>query len=112
MARIVGTSADDTLDGMAEGDRIWSLDGNDVVDGGAGDDFVDGGAGDDALTSSSGFDEFTGGEGNDRLSFIGIGGAARGRHGGRHACGRLRRNIRCLPVRWNAWPRSLRRFVG
>lgn len=44
MARIVGTSADDTLDGMAEGDRIWSLDGNDVVDGGAGDDFVDGGA--------------------------------------------------------------------
>lgn len=78
MARIVGTSADDTLDGMAEGDRIWSLDGNDVVDGGAGDDFVDGGAGDDALTSSSGFDEFTGGEGNDRLSFIGVGGAARG----------------------------------
>ncbi|RVK32934.1 calcium-binding protein [Sinorhizobium meliloti] len=78
MTRIVGTSADDTMDGMAEGDRIWSLDGNDVVDGGAGDDFVDGGAGDDALTSSSGFDEFTGGEGNDRLSFIGVGGAARG----------------------------------
>ncbi len=78
MAKIIGTGADDTLNGTDEGDRIWSLGGNDVVDGGAGDDFVDGGAGDDVLTSSNGFDELTGGDGNDRLMFNGVGGAARG----------------------------------
>ncbi|ASP93653.1 calcium-binding protein [Sinorhizobium meliloti] len=78
MAKIIGTHADDTLSGTDEGDRIWSLGGNDVVNGGAGDDFVDGGAGNDVLTSSSGFDELTGSDGDDRFIFNGVGGAARG----------------------------------
>ncbi len=81
MAKIIGTHADDTLTGTDEGDRIWSLGGNDAVDGGADDDFVDGGAGNDVLTSSSGFDELTGGDGDDRLIFNGVGGAARGGSG-------------------------------
>jgi Ca2+-binding RTX toxin-like protein len=60
---IVGTSADDHLDGGSENDIIFSQGGTDHLWGGGGDDILCGGSGDDTLEAGSGDDQLYGGGG-------------------------------------------------
>ena len=64
---IIGTSANDTLNGSAESDLIYGMDGNDTLRGNAGDDEISGGAGDDRITGGAGNDILEGGAGNDNI---------------------------------------------
>lgn len=59
-------SGSDTVLGSIDDNRIFTGNGNDIVDGGDGNDFIDMGAGDDSLNIGSlGNDTFNGGSGND-----------------------------------------------
>ena len=78
-----GSMHDDTLTGTddpSNGNRLWGLDGNDVLtgregpdilSGGAGDDMLDGGDEDDTLEGGYGADTLTGGLGRDTASYAG-----------------------------------------
>lgn len=66
--RLLGTSGNDNLDGLAGGDLIYGLDGNDQIFGGAGNDLLDGGAGTDTVNGGNDNDRLTGGEGSDTLN--------------------------------------------
>ena len=78
-----GSMHDDTLTGTddpSNGNRLWGLDGNDVLSGregpdmlfgGAGDDMLDGGDEDDTLEGGYGADTLTGGLGADTASYAG-----------------------------------------
>jgi Ca2+-binding RTX toxin-like protein len=80
-ARVVssGDAGNDTITGYNDGgNRIYGLDGNDnlsggaqadLIDGGTGDDTVSGGAGNDTLTGGTGHDTLYGGDGNDTYLF-------------------------------------------
>jgi hypothetical protein len=67
---IFGTimAGNDTIRGGASMDRIFSLGGNDFIEGRAGDDLIEGGSGDDELNGGDGDDDLYGGDGNDRLT--------------------------------------------
>jgi hypothetical protein len=58
-------TANDVLDGAADGDILRGGDGNDKVSGNGGEDDLEGGAGDDTLNGGSGSDRLIGGTGND-----------------------------------------------
>ena len=64
---VVGTSRDDTIQGIQVGERIDARGGSDTVRAGRGDDTVIGGNGNDRLYGEFGFDTLRGGNGNDRL---------------------------------------------
>ena len=82
---MLGTKANDVLDGgpgddtlpgwfgndqIAGGpgnDDVRSQEGDDVADGGPGNDFINGGEGNDVLTAGTGTDEVFGAEGDDRI---------------------------------------------
>lgn len=57
---VLGTETADTLQGTINGERIFALGGNDVVNGNAGSDWLDGGLGRDELNGASGNDLLTG----------------------------------------------------
>jgi Ca2+-binding RTX toxin-like protein len=72
-----GVNGDDTLNGGAGNDSLFSYEGNDTLAGGLGNDYIDGGAGNDSLIGGVGNDTFEGvyngdiidgGEGIDFLS--------------------------------------------
>ncbi|MCY4263870.1 MAG: M12 family metallo-peptidase [Gammaproteobacteria bacterium] len=89
MAEIIGSDDPDTLNGTAEDDEIYSLDGNDTVYGKEGDDWINaiyseedqqdlfqsysgtliayGGLGNDLISGKTGIDRLYGEDGNDRL---------------------------------------------
>ncbi|MHB1219760.1 MAG: beta strand repeat-containing protein, partial [Alphaproteobacteria bacterium] len=85
MAKINGTSNNDTLNGTSSRDTIrggagndvvfgnggndlvYGEDGNDTLDGGTGNDTLDGGSGDDKLLGGTGNDTLIGGDGKDYL---------------------------------------------
>jgi len=64
---LIGTNGDDFLDGGETYQKIFGLDGNDQLIGGAGDNVLDGGAGTDQLFAGAGADRLLGGAGNDWL---------------------------------------------
>ena len=64
---IMGTNGADTLTGDGRANRIFGLNGNDVLRGLVGTDLLDGGAGNDTLEGGSGNDTLLGGVGNDTL---------------------------------------------
>ena len=64
---MIGTNGNDTLVGDGRANRIFGLNGNDLLQGLAGNDLLDGGAGNDTLEGGSGNDTLLGGAGNDRL---------------------------------------------
>ena len=75
-----GSGHDDELVGDTLANKLWGLDGDDVISGnvgddtlsgGAGDDELDGGDGDDTLSGGAGADELTGGKGDDTASYAG-----------------------------------------
>ncbi|MGN8033435.1 calcium-binding protein, partial [Pseudomonas sp. 22189] len=67
--RIVGTSGNDALVGMAGIDSgLYGLEGNDTLNGASGNDTLDGGSGDDRLAGAQGNDTLNGGVGNDLLA--------------------------------------------
>lgn len=63
-----GTNRSETVNGTAEGDRIFGLRGNDVLRGLGGDDCLTGDSGNDVLSGGSGDDSLIGGFGTDRLN--------------------------------------------
>ena len=68
LAITFGTDGDDSIDGYPDvSNRIFGLEGYDVIQGGARDDQIDGGAGDDGLFGGRGNDTIDGGAGDDRL---------------------------------------------
>lgn len=64
---IVGTNGNDILVGDGRANRIFGLNGNDLLQGLAGNDLLDGGAGNDRLEGGAGNDTLLGGAGNDTL---------------------------------------------
>ncbi|MEM7620208.1 MAG: calcium-binding protein [Pseudomonadota bacterium] len=77
MARIDGTSGNDTLTGTNENDQMFgyagndflqALAGNDELFGGDGDDRLEGGDGDDVLIGGAGKDQLVGGNGSDTVT--------------------------------------------
>ena len=62
---IIGTDADDIIDGLAGDDRIRGQNGDDIINGGDGDDYIDGGYGANTLSGGAGDDEIDGGSGDD-----------------------------------------------
>ncbi|MEQ1844785.1 MAG: calcium-binding protein, partial [Nitrospira sp.] len=64
---LIGTAADDFLDGGETYQKVFGLAGNDVLLGGTGNNVLDGGAGNDSLNSGEGQDTLLGGIGNDVL---------------------------------------------
>lgn len=68
MAKIKGTSGNDSINGTPGNDKIEAGAGDDVVQGGAGNDKIEGEAGNDSLFGGQGNDELEGGTGNDYLS--------------------------------------------
>ena len=65
----MGNSYDDWIDGYSDApNRIYGLDGNDNLSGGALNDLLDGGVGNDDLWGYAGNDELYGGAGDDRLA--------------------------------------------
>jgi len=64
---LVGTTANDTINGWDGIDTIDGGDGNDALNGLAGNDALTGGAGNDALRGGDGNDTLLGGDGNDNL---------------------------------------------
>ncbi|MBI4190070.1 MAG: putative Ig domain-containing protein, partial [Betaproteobacteria bacterium] len=67
--RMLGTNADQTLDGLGGNDFVFGFGGNDTLLGGAGADWLDGGSGADVLDGGAGNDILNGGAGNDTLVF-------------------------------------------
>jgi Ca2+-binding RTX toxin-like protein len=67
MARIKGTSGNDTLLGLASDDLIRGFGGDDVLAGREGDDRVNGAAGNDSIFGGLGNDTLIGGRGDDWL---------------------------------------------
>lgn len=65
--RVLTSRANDTVTGSAQGETIWTGDGNDLVLGNGGDDVIRGGAGNDDLRAGSGSDSLYGEAGNDTL---------------------------------------------
>ena len=64
-----GTAGTDSISGYSDGaNRIYGLDGNDTLSGGALSDLLDGGNGDDALHGKAGNDTLLGGAGNDTIN--------------------------------------------
>ncbi len=63
--RLEGTTGDDHIDGGAGDDLLVARAGDDVVDGGSGDDSIHAGAGDDEINSGSGDDVIRAGSGDD-----------------------------------------------
>jgi len=66
---LVGTSANELIDGLAGDDTIDGAGGNDTLIGGTGDDDLLGGAGDDLITVDSANDSVDGGAGTDTVEF-------------------------------------------
>ncbi|MCE8556870.1 VWA domain-containing protein [Ruegeria pomeroyi] len=62
-----GGRGDDSMDGDADGNRLWGREGNDTVNGNGGNDTLDGGLGNDAVNGGEGADQMSGGGGNDTL---------------------------------------------
>src|SRR4051794_6446492 len=69
MARISGTSGNDTLTGTGVADIITGAAGNDLIDGAAGNDLIDGGDGSDVISGGAGDDGMRGGQGLDLFQF-------------------------------------------
>ncbi|MDB5685988.1 MAG: repeat-containing protein, partial [Rhizorhabdus sp.] len=69
MAKITGTSGNDTLNGGPTGDQIFGLAGNDILNGGAGNDQLYGAEGDDLLKGGVASDMLVGGDGSDTASY-------------------------------------------
>ena len=65
---IIGTAANENLNGGAGNDYIDGGAGNDTISGGAGSDILLGGAGNDKLSGGSGDDTLNGGSGSDSLN--------------------------------------------
>ena len=65
--RLIGTAANDVIDGGQGDDLIFGRDGNDGLHGGAGDDALHGEDGGDWLFGNDGHDRLYGGDGHDRL---------------------------------------------
>lgn len=65
----IGTTLDgnDILRGGAGNDRLSGTEGDDTLIGGEGDDFADGGVGNDVIHGDSGFDQLSGGDGDDTV---------------------------------------------
>jgi Ca2+-binding RTX toxin-like protein len=68
---LLGTSNDDTVDGIAGNDKIYGFDGNDTLTGGDDSSELYGGNGDDTLTGGANWDVLIGGSGNDTLYGLG-----------------------------------------
>ena len=65
---LLGTDNDDgSLSGTANADRIYGLNGDDIIHAGAGDDLVRGGLGNDYIDGGEGNDLLLGGAGNDTI---------------------------------------------
>ena len=64
---LTGTTMNDTLNGDADDEMIYGLEGNDILFGDIGDDTLNGNAGDDVFSTGSGSDLVFGGAGNDTL---------------------------------------------
>lgn len=64
---LTGTSSDDTINGKAGNDSLSGGDGNDTLNGGAGNDILQGGPGIDILHGNGGNDILQGGQGDDQL---------------------------------------------
>ena len=62
-----GWFGDDQIAGGPGNDDVRPQEGDDVADGGPGNDFVNGGEGNDVLAAGTGKDEVTGAEGDDRI---------------------------------------------
>jgi hypothetical protein len=62
---LIGTTADDVINGLAGDDSILGGVGDDLLQGGDGADDVKGGVGDDEVGGGAGPDDVSGGEGND-----------------------------------------------
>ncbi len=68
LANTYGTSGDDSIIGYPDvSNRIFGLEGDDVIQGGARDDQIDGGMGADSLFGGRGNDTIDGGPGDDRM---------------------------------------------
>ena len=65
---LVGTEADDYINGEGGDDSIMGVGGNDTLTGGDGNDTLDGGDGDDMLMGDAGNDDLMGGAGDDMLT--------------------------------------------
>lgn len=65
---LIGTNANETINGFASNDTIDGGDGNDTLNGNAGNDILNGGNGDDRLNGGDGNDQLNGGLGNDLLN--------------------------------------------
>lgn len=74
-AKLLGTSGNDNIEGLAVRDNIFGLDGNDTIEGKGGDDHLHGEEGNDILRGDDGNDSLFGGAGDDKL-FGGKGGDA------------------------------------
>jgi Ca2+-binding RTX toxin-like protein len=79
---LIGTNADDTINGFGGNDVAVGEEGNDTIDGGddhdllngqQGDDSIYGGSGDDLIRPGTGSDYVDGGAGNDRVSYASVG---------------------------------------
>lgn len=64
---VLGTPGDDSLDGTALADVMFSYGGNDVMNGFGGNDVIRAGTGDDTVIGGGGDDTLYGGAGRDRL---------------------------------------------
>ncbi len=60
----LGTTGDDTLNGISSDSVMMGDAGNDTLNGGAGNDLINGGAGNDSLTGSTGNDTYVFGQGD------------------------------------------------
>lgn len=62
---VIGSAFADTLTGDEVANRIYGMQGNDILSGGLGDDTLDGGEGNDRLSGGEGADTLIGGTGDD-----------------------------------------------
>jgi Ca2+-binding RTX toxin-like protein len=65
---IFGNDSANTINGSAQGDRLYGGDGNDGVNGSGGEDYLEGNAGNDAMDGGKGIDTLLGGAGDDTLT--------------------------------------------
>jgi Ca2+-binding RTX toxin-like protein len=65
---LIGSIADEVIDGKGGNDDIKSGGGKDSIKGGTGNDVIDAGRGDDTVSGGSGNDTLRGGDGNDTLN--------------------------------------------
>ena len=73
-----GLDGNDELDGNGGADKLFGGNGADKLAGGSGNDHLDGGAGTDRLDGGLGADTLTGGEGSDRFEYASIAEAGNG----------------------------------